>query len=279
MYRTGYYNTLTISRETGSGLYLSDDEENEILLPLRYVTPEMKTGKSITVFVYRDSEDRPVAVTDTPLARAGEVALLKVKEIATVGAFMEWGLPKDLLVPFREQKEKMLTGHSYLVYVTVDPVTDRLIGSSRLNNFIGHEQAEYTGGETVELIIYRFSPAGIHVIVDHRFFGILYRNEVFRELAVGDKMEGFVRLVRPDGKIDCSLRPIAMNRVETLAGIIHDKLKQGDGFLALGDESEPEEIYRLFGESKKVFKKAVGHLYRQKLITMSEKGIRLAEKK
>ncbi|MFZ5939965.1 MAG: S1 RNA-binding domain-containing protein [Bacteroidota bacterium] len=274
MIHTGKYNTLKINRFSRSGVFLDDGEGNEILLPQRYVKADMEPGASVRVFVYNDSEDRPVAVTDTPAAEAGQLALLSVMEIANAGAFLDWGLPKDLLVPFGEQQERMVKGKSYLVYILVDPVTGRLMGSTRLNRYLGKEQPALEVGEQVELVVVRESDIGYHVAVESRFWGILYRNEVFEQLSTGTRLQGFVKLVRPDGKIDCTLQSGDENRLQTLADKILQLLQENEGFLELGDHSSPEEIRTRLKESKKMFKKAVGLLYRQKKILIETRGLR-----
>jgi len=276
MVQLGKYNTLVIKEIVKHGLYLDDGDGGQILLPSRYLNENMKPGIELEVFIYRDSEDRLVAVTDQPRAQAGELAFLQVVSSSAVGAFLDWGLPKDLLVPFSEQAERMITGKYYLVFVYVDSVTNRLLASSKLNRFIGNEEADLKPGTEQELIVARSSETGYHVIVDQRFWGILYHNEVFRKLAVGDRITGYVTLLRPDGKIDCSLYPPGMNRVEQLAGEIMEQLEMAGGFLPLSDTTDPEKIRELFNESKKTFKKALGYLFRQKSIVLTDEGFRKA---
>jgi len=275
MAEVGKVNKLKIKEVVRHGLLLEDNEGAELLLPSRYVTEVMKPGDSIDVFVYRDSEDRLVAVTDLPLAFAGELAFLEVKQTGPVGAFLDWGLPKDLLVPFSEQKERMITGRRYLVYVYVDPVTNRMLATSRLNKFIENDNPEIQEGSEKELIIEKQSELGYHVIIENRYRGILYKNEVFTELHPGDRINGYIKTIRPDGKIDCTLHAPGLNRAEMLADKIVNELRKSNGYLPLGDHTEPEEISRLFSESKKTFKKAIGLLFRKKLILIEESGIRL----
>jgi hypothetical protein len=283
MIEIGKYNTLTILRETKVGLYLGvpnqkTDSSEDILLPNKYVPEDFMIGNKITVFVYLDYEERPVATTLKPYILLNEFALLRVNYTNKFGAFMDWGLEKDLFVPFKEQARPMEQGHLYLIYMYMDEMTDRLVGSSRISQFLDNENITVENGEKVDLIVSHITEMGINVIINEKHQGLLYKNEVFEDLRTGDKIIGYIKNVRPDGKIDVSLQPFGMERVDISAQTILDTLKASRGFLKLNDDSDPEDIKELLKMSKKTFKKAVGTLYKQKLIEIKEDGIYLVKK-
>jgi len=282
MIEIGKYNTLTILRETKVGLYLGvpnqkTDSSEDILLPNKYVPEHFTIGNKITVFVYLDYEERPVATTLKPYILLNEFALLRVNYTNKFGAFMDWGLEKDLFVPFKEQARPMEQGHLYLIYMYMDEMTDRLVGSSRISQFLDNENITVENGEKVDLIVSHITEMGINVIINEKHQGLLYKNEVFEDLRTGDKIIGYIKNVRPDGKIDVSLQPFGMERVDISAQTILDTLKASRGFLKLNDDSDPEDIKELLKMSKKTFKKAVGTLYKQKLIEIKEDGIYLVK--
>lgn len=282
MIEIGKYNTLTILRETKVGLYLGvpnqkTDSSEDILLPNKYVPEDFMIGNKITVFVYLDYEERPVATTLKPYILLNEFALLRVNYTNKFGAFMDWGLEKDLFVPFKEQARPMEQGHLYLIYMYMDEMTDRLVGSSRISQFLDNENITVEKGEKVDLIVSHITEMGINVIINEKHQGLLYKNEVFEDLRTGDKIIGYIKNVRPDGKIDVSLQPFGMERVDISAQTILDTLKASRGFLKLNDDSDPEDIKELLKMSKKTFKKAVGTLYKQKLIEIKEDGIYLVK--
>lgn len=269
MAQLGRINTLKINRKSDFGLYLIDEEGNEILLPNRYVAPDMHIGDEIDVFVYKDSEDRITATTETPKAQVGEFALLRVVATNSAGAFLDWGLPKDLLVPFREQKMRMQTGRSYIVYVYVDYNSDRIVASVKIDKFLDNRPADYHQGDPVEILIAQRTDMGYKVIIDNLHSGIIYHNEIFKEINIGDRMEAYIKSVREDGKIDVTLADRADRRTMELADKILMHLMSHGRRMALTDKSSPEAIKAAFECSKKDFKKAIGHLYKKKLITLS----------
>lgn len=269
MAQLGRINTLKINRKSDFGLYLIDEEGNEILLPNRYVAPDMHIGDEIDVFVYKDSEDRITATTETPKAQVGEFALLRVVATNSAGAFLDWGLPKDLLVPFREQKMRMQTGRSYIVYVYVDYNSDRIVASAKIDKFLDNRPADYHQGDPVEILIAQRTDMGYKVIIDNLHSGIIYHNEIFKEINIGDRMEAYIKSVREDGKIDVTLADRADRRTMELADKILMHLMSHGRRMALTDKSSPEAIKAAFECSKKDFKKAIGHLYKKKLINLS----------
>jgi uncharacterized protein len=282
MIQIGKYNTLTILRETKVGLYLGLPEENkendptkDILLPNKYVPKDFKIGNEIAVFVYLDHEERPVATTLEPYIFLNEFALLRVNYVNQIGAFMDWGMEKDILVPFREQARPMEKGKRYLVYLYIDEKTNRLVCSSKTNQFLDNENITVENGEEVDLIVSHITEVGINVIINEKHKGLLYKNEVYEDLRTGDRIIGYIKNIRPDGKIDVSRQPFGMERVDISGQIILDELKASRGFLRLNDNSHPEDIKTVLKMSKKTFKKAVGTLYKQKLIEIKEDGIYL----
>ena len=270
----GKYHTLEIARLTPPGAYLVNDAGEEILLPKRYLTPEMEKGHSLTVFVYKDSEDRPVATTETPLVFKNEFACLRVKDTNQAGAFLDWGLQKDLFVPFKEQEKKMRTGHWHLVYMYLDPRTERLVASAKIYKFADREITLEEGAE-VELIIGPTNEYGVQVIVENKYLGLLYENEIFEELLLGEKKKGFVKKVRDDGKMDISLRKTGLEHLEEGSKKIMKLLQSNKGTIPLHDKSDPEDIQELLQMSKKSFKRSLGLLYKKKLVKIEEQSISL----
>lgn len=277
MLHIGQYNTLKILRDTKVGLFLGSEEtqEDDVLLPNKYVPKEFKIGDDITVFVYLDHEERPVATTLKPYVKLNEFAHLKVNYINKFGAFMNWGLEKDLFVPFKEQARPMEEGKRYLVYCFMDEKTNRMVASSKTQQFLDNDTITVENGQEVDLIVSHITDAGINVIINEKHRGLAYKNEVFEDVKPGIRMKGYIKNVRPDGKIDVSLRKLGVEAIEPSSQIILDELKANRGFLGLNDHSNPEDIKTVLKMSKKVFKKAVGNLYRQKLIEIKEDGIYL----
>jgi len=273
----GLLNELEIVKEVDFGLYLDGGAQGEILLPKRYVPENYKVGDQIEVFIYLDSEDRLIATTETPLAMVGDFAMLKVVSTTPVGAFMEWGLQKDLLVPFREQQFPMEEGRNYLVFVYVDDETQRIVGSSKLDKFVDNLPVDYETGEEVDLIIAGKTDLGYKAIIDNSHWGLIFKNEVFQPLKTGDRLKGYIKNVRPDEKIDLVLQKPGYEKIDSIAQGVLDRLKEAGNFLPVNDKTDPNEISKLFGISKKNFKKAIGSLYKQRLITIEEEGIRRAE--
>ena len=274
MTEIGKYNTLNIVRETANGVYLDAEELGEILMPAKFVNDEIKSSGKATVFIYTDSEDRLVATTEQPLAKVGEFACLQVKAVTRVGAFLDWGLPKDLLVPFSEQNAKMQEGRGYWVYVYLDLLTRRIAASAKLHKFLDNTPPEYKTGEEVDLTVLEETELGYRCIVNSEHTGMLYKNQVFRNLELGEITKGYVQKVREDEKIDLLLEKPGYEKVDEISAKILNELGENKGFLAVSDKTSPEMIQAMFGISKKNFKKAIGALYKQRLIEFTSDGIR-----
>ena len=280
MLEIGKYNTLTILRDTKVGLFLGNttDDKDDILLPNKYVPKVFEIGEEITVFVYLDHEERPVATTLQPYILLNEFALLRVNYVNQVGAFMDWGMEKDILVPFKEQARPMEKGKRYLVYLYKDEKTNRLVASSKTNQFLSNENITVEKGEEVDLIVSHITELGINVIINEKHKGLLYKDEVYDEsIRTGDRAVGYIKNIRPDGKIDVSLQKQGYENVEPNAEKILDELRASRGFLRLNDNSHPEDIKTVLKMSKKTFKKAIGSLYKDKLIEIKEDGIYLVK--
>lgn len=277
MIAIGQYNTLTVLRDTKVGLFLGEGAEDVgILLPNKYVPNDIKVGDSLAVFVYLDHEERPVATTLEPYILLNEFALLRVNYVNQVGAFMDWGLEKDLFVPFAAQARPMEKGKRYLVYMFMDPKSNRLVASSKTNQFLKNEELTVVQGDEVELIVSHITDIGINVIINEQHKGLLYKDEVYDDaIRTGDRLRGFIKTIRPDQKIDVSLQAFGYEKVEPNAQYILDELKASRGFLRLHDNSHPEDIKSVLKMSKKTFKKAIGALYKDKLIEIKEDGIYL----
>ncbi len=273
----GKINNLRIVKEVDFGLYLDGGEMGEILIPKRYVPENFEIDSFIDVFIYLDSEDRIIATTETPLAMVGQFAVLEVASVTRFGAFLHWGLPKDLLVPFREQNQKMEVGKSYPVYVYLDLESQRIVASSKVEKFLNNIPVEYEVGEEVDLIIYGKSELGFKAIVDDASTGILYKNEVFQRLKIGDKPKGYIKKVREDEKLDLTLEKPGIERFDINTEKVYTYLKEHGGSISITDKSAPEVIYETFGMSKKNYKKALGALYKKKLIVLNKELIKLAE--
>ncbi len=273
----GRYNTLEMLRTTSVGAFLGDKEGNDVLLPTKWIPEGTQIGDTLDVFVYTDSEDRPIATTLTPHAVVNEFGFMRVNDVNDVGAFLDWGIEKDLFVPYREQRMKMQEGRSYVVYLYFDITTGRVAASNRLNRFLDNDSLTVKEGDEVALLVYERTELGYKVIINHLHTGVVYGNEVIRPLNVGEKHVGYVRKVREDNKLDISLQPIGYAAVEPNSQRILDLLKATKGFLPFTDRTDPEIIRQKLGMSKKVFKKAVGLLYRERRITIEENGIRLVE--
>ncbi len=271
----GKFNTLSVVKILDFGCYLDGGTAGEILLPRRYVPTDVQLGDDINVFIYFDSEDRLVATTDTPRALVGQVAYLRVSQVGSPGAFLDWGLPKDLLVPRSQQRTPMIEGHSYVVYVYRDIATGRIAASSKFSRFVDNVMPRYAVGDKVSAIVTDITPLGYKVIIENQHTAILYRNEVFTPLSVGQSIVAYVKKVREDDLIDLSLTPLGYAKVADLAEAITSALAQSGGFLPVGDHSDPEQIKTLFGCSKKSFKMTIGTLMRQKQILITPDGIKL----
>lgn len=270
MLKIGNYNTLTVAREVDFGLYLATDDGREILIPNRYVPEGTKIGDELNVFVYNDSDDRLIATTEAPYAQVGEFAYLQVRDVNQTGAFLDWGLPKDLLVPFAQQKARMKSGGIYLVYVYLDDATKRIAASAKIERFLGNAFPDYRHGKKVRALVVEHTGIGYRVIVDNKHWGMIYDNEIFRPLELEETVTAFVKSVREDGKIDLSLSDSTGKRVKGLSERILGELKAAGGELPLSDASSPDEIREAFSCSKKDFKKAIGHLYKEGKILLGE---------
>lgn len=274
--KLGKFNTLKILRDTRVGLFLGD-ENQDVLLPNKYVPKKFEIGEELDVFVYLDHEERITATTLKPYIQLGEFAYLKVNYTNQFGAFLDWGLEKDLFVPFKEQARTMETGKRYLVYMYLDEKSNRLVASSKLNQFLEQENINLEIGQQVDLIVSHITELGINVIINSTYKGLLYKDEVFENLSPGKKLKGFIKAIRPDKKIDVALTKQGFEAVEEHAQKILDELRASKGFLRLHDNSHPEEIKTVLKMSKKSFKKAIGSLYKQKLISIKEDGIYLEQ--
>ncbi|MBN4080638.1 GntR family transcriptional regulator [Beggiatoa alba] len=275
MIKIGHYNKLRVSKFVDYGLYLDDGNDGEILLPKRYMPENIDINQSIDVFIYADSDDTLIATTLTPFACVGEAAYLRVAAVNKVGAFLDWGLPKDLFVPFAEQHRKMEVGKSYIVYIYLDKYADRIVASSKINKFIKDEATCYTQKQPVDLLIATKTELGYKAIINHRHFGLLYKSDLFHKLNYGQKIKGYINNIRPDNRIDLALQISNQGSRNSLADQILDYLKSHNGQSNLTDKSKPEDIYKQFAVSKSNYKKALGGLYKKRLIKIEKDRIRL----
>jgi len=273
MIELGNYNSLTILRSTSVGLFLGDEDVDDLLLPTKYVPDEFEIGDTINVFCYLDHEERPIATTLRPFIKRNEFGFLRVAEVNDIGAFMDWGLEKHLLVPYGEQQTKLIAGNWEVVYCYLDEKSFRLVGSTRLSKFLNNDSLGVAEKDEVDLLVYRRSELGWDVVVNGRHRGLIFHSDVFQPLAEGDRVKGFVKHIRPDNKLDISLQPIGARALEPAAQTIYLKLMEEGGYLKLHDKSSPEEIKTWFSMSKKTFKKAIGTLYKDHKITIKEDGI------
>lgn len=272
MFELGKYQTLKIARLVDFGAYLkSEGSEDEVLIPAKYLPENPRPGDEIRVFVYKDSEERLIATTEHAYATVGEFAYLEVADVCDIGAFMDWGVQKQLLVPFSEQKIRMRRGGIYLVYIYIDDATKRIVASARTERFLGNVFPTYKPGDKVSALVVEHAPIGYKVIVDNLHRGIIYANEIFRPIEIEETLPAYVKAVRPDGKIDLTLNDKAGRRQKALGDRILDYISR-DGSQRIGDKSAPEVIEALFQCSKKDFKKAVGHLYRDRKVAIAEDG-------
>ncbi len=279
MIEIGKYNTLTVVKDLDFGLYLDGGEDlGEILLPRRYVPLNCSIGDELEIFLYLDSEDRLIATTEMPDGIVGEFAYLEAVSVGKIGAFVDWGLPKDLLIPHREQKIKMEKGRKYVVYIYLDDESQRIVGSTKIEKFLDNLPPEYEEGEEVDILVYATTDLGYKTIINGTHTGILYQNEVFKKLKKGTKTKAYIKKVRPDDKIDLSLEKPGYEKVDSIAQNILDKLSNANGFISINDKSPAEIISDTFGISKKNFKKAIGSLYKQRRINIEADGIRLTDK-
>jgi predicted RNA-binding protein (virulence factor B family) len=274
MLQIGVYHTLKIDRETKVGLFLTNGKD-DVLLPNKYVPNDFTIGDDLTVFVYLDHEERPVATTLKPFISLNSFAVLKVSYINSFGAFLNWGMEKDLFAPFKEQARPMEKDKRYIVTMYLDKQTGRLAASSKINQFLDKEPLDVEVGQEVDLMVSHITEIGINVIINGKFRGLAYQNEVFETVSPGYKTKGYIKTIRPDGKIDVSFQKQGFEAIDDSAQQVLEALKQNDGVLRLNDNSHPEEIKSVMKMSKKTFKKAIGSLYKQKLIDINNEGIQL----
>lgn len=275
MIKIGEYNDLDIIRETPQGVYLADAKGNEVLLPNKYVPESFKIWETLNVFVYLDHEERPVATTLKPFIHLNEFAYLRCMVVNEVGAFMDWGLEKQLFVPFKEQARPMKEGNWYIVYMYMDEKTNRLTGSSKTRKHLSKENSTLKKFDKVDVLVTHITEKGANVIINQKHEGLIYIENIFEDIRTGDRMEAYIKKVRDDGKIDVVIQPEGYKSIEPNAEFIYEELKAADGFLPLHDKSDPEEIKNQLGLSKKLFKKAIGALYKDKMIAIKEDGIEL----
>lgn len=276
MLSLGTYNTLRIVKRVDFGLYLDGGDEGEILLPKRYTNPQMHIGDEIEVFIYLDQDERPVATTERPLAKVGEFACLEVAWTNQYGAFLKWGPMKDLFCPFREQKMRMEQGKRYIVYVKVDDESYRLMATAKVDKYLADERPPYKHGDAADCLVWQKTDLGFKCIIDNRYQGQLYDNQIFQPLHTGDRLTVYVDHVRQDNKIDVTVQPTGHQHTLDFAEVLLRYLYENDGRCDLGDKSPAELIYDRFKVSKKAYKKAIGDLYRRRLITITDDGIKLA---
>jgi predicted RNA-binding protein (virulence factor B family) len=272
--KIGQYNDLTILRFTAPGAYLGDEEDNDVLLPGKYITDDMKEGDVITVFLYKDSEDRIVATTETPLITLGGFNFLKVIEVTAFGAFLDWGLEKDLMVPFKEQNQLMEDGHYYLVTLQLDSLTDRLFASTKVNRYFVPCTDQELINQELDILIGDTTDLGVKVIVDDKYAGIIYRNDISKTFRRGAYTKGYIYNIREDGKVDVRFEKAGFVKFDEAAEHILDLVKERK-VIYLSDKSDPDEIREQVGMSKKTFKQAIGKLYKARMINISENSIEL----
>lgn len=273
----GKFNQLEVVKEVDFGMYLDGGEEGEILLPTRYVPEDCRIGDMLNVFLYLDIDERLIATTLTPYVQVGQFACLEVAWVNEYGAFLNWGLMKDLFVPFREQKMKMQVGNKYVVYAYVDEESFRIVASAKVERYLSKEIAEYAQDEEVGILVWQKTDLGFKAIIDNEYSGLLYDNEIFQDLRTGMTLKAYVKQVREDGKIDLMLQKPGFEKIDDFSKTLLEYIQEHGGEINLNDKSPADDIYAMFGVSKKTFKKGVGDLYRKRLIILQEKGITLAK--
>jgi len=277
MVELGKLNTLTVLKKVDFGLYLDGGDLDEILLPRRYVPEGCSVGDKLDVFIYLDSEDMLIATTEKPKAAVGECAFLSVVEVNRVGAFLDWGLPKDLLVPFGEQQKPMQVGESYVVYLYVDPASERIAGSTKLDKFLGDTSPYYKLHQPVDLLICGRTDLGYKAVVDGGTIGLLFNSDVFKPISIGQQMKGYIKHIRDDKKIDLCLQLVSREALDDLSEKILAFIKAEGGKTSMTEKSPPDVIAKQFGASKKSYKKALGKLYKKRLIVIEKTFIELVK--
>lgn len=277
MIEIGQVVSLKSIKSTPQGVYLLTSEEFEILLPHKYMPKDAEIGDNIEVFVYTDSEDRPIATTLTPNILMHQCAFLEAVAITPIGAFFDWGVEKDLLVPYSEQFYKIEKGESYPIYLYKDDLTNRMVGTTKIEKQLKHHPIELKQGDKVTILVIQHTDLGYKVVVNNKHIGMLFENEVFRPIYVGDELTAFVQKVRPDNKLDITLNSSKLSELENISNDIYETLLKNNGKLNVNDKSSPEEIYAVFKVSKKAFKKAIGMLYKEKKILINDTNIELVK--
>lgn len=279
MINVGVYNKLTAARKVDHGWYLVDEAANSVLLPMKWVPKSLDEGTEIEVFIYRDSEDRVIATTMTPLILAGEFANVKVKDVTKIGAFVEMGVEKDLLIPFAEQKQTLDVGDECVIHMFLDNVTDRLTGSTKIEKFLKTFDIPYEEGDKVDALVFKHTDIGFKVVVDNLFLGMIYHNQIFDPVKVGDKLEVYVNRLREDGKLDLLIQKPGHKSIDDSSEKVLQYLKDNDGFTPINDKTAPEVIYDIFKMSKKQYKKALGGLYKSKIVNITSEGVYLNKRR
>lgn len=271
----GRWNSLRVVKILDFGAYLDGEVHGEILMPIRYVPQDCKVDDEVEAFVYVDSEDRLIATTEKPLAQVGDFALLEVVSVSGIGAFLDWGLMKDLFVPFSEQRQKMEEGQWQFVHIYLDDLSNRIVGSARVEDFLDKTPHDFKEGQEVDIVLYAKTDLGYKAVINNTHTGMVYNSDVFRELERGEKTKGYIKRIRKDNKIDLILDKPGYDKVDDVSQKILEKLKDENGFIPLDDKSPAEDIYDMFGISKKTYKKAIGGLYKARLISIESNGIKL----
>jgi predicted RNA-binding protein (virulence factor B family) len=277
--KLGKFNILEVVKSVNFGLYLDGGNDGEILLPKRYVPEGCEVGDLLNVFLYLDSEERLIATTQTPLVQVGEFAYLEVAWINEYGAFLNWGLMKDLFVPFREQKIKMQIGRKYVIHAYLDEESYRIVASAKIDRYLSKETPPYQTEDEVSILILQKTDLGFKAIIDNRFEGLLYEGEIFQPLQTGMKLQAYIKQVREDNKIDLILQKAGVARVSDFSETLLQHIKDNNGTIPFNDKSRADDIYRTFGVSKKTFKKAIGDLYKKRLIVLNVDAISLSKTK
>lgn len=275
--KLGKFNKLEVVKKVDFGVYLDGGESGEILLPTRYVPEGCEVGEMLNVFIYLDNEERLIATTLTPLVQVGQFAYLEVNWVNQFGAFLNWGLMKDLFVPFREQKMKMQVGRKYIVYVYVDEESYRIVGTAKVDRYLSAETPDYQEGDEVDILIQQKTDLGFKAIIENKYSGLLYDNEIFTQLHTGMRVPAYIKQIREDGKIDLMLQKPGFEKIDSFADQLLKYINEHGGSISFTDKSDAEEIYNEFGVSKKTFKKGVGELYKKRLIVLAEDHISLAK--
>ena len=275
--KLGKFNQLEVVKKVDFGIYLDGGEEGEVLLPTRYVPEDCAVGDILNVFLYLDMEERLIATTLVPYVQVGEFAYLEVAWVNQYGAFLNWGLMKDLFVPFREQKMKMQGGRKYMIHAHLDDESYRIVASAKVERYLSKEKPEYAAGDEVDILVWQKTDLGFKAIIDNKYSGLLYENEIFTPLSAGMQLKAYVKQVREDGKVDLMLQKPGFAKVGDFSKTLLDYLREQGGRIALTDKSPAEEIYEVFGVSKKTFKKGVGDLYKKRLISLQDDAIVLVK--